>query len=370
MQSLSNPRIGELRPGERIQLPTDRGRRIDVVHDGMAVRVRKSAEEGYSPTEIEMQRRQLQWLGERFPAHNQYPRVDLRKDGSFEMRYFAGGNLQERIRSLGRANSEQLVIAAFEALFRVSTSTRFASVRTSLVDAAARDFVANQARTRLSRLTLASSMSAPAIRVWTERTIAQSEVWISRITDSTVLPRAQLSIASHGDFVPTNVVFDGAHPVFIDVRAEWVGEAPYWDPILDLASFAVFHADIWPELESASLLPTTFGATFAMKDVLELANQSPSFEKWTSKDPTWRARLSIYSAIRMLGNVSNHLLTTRSGGTRSAELIAALLERRVDRLHDEISSLLSVPHEIRVRPDHVRRDMRPAPERQEEGYTK
>lgn len=64
-----------------------------------------------------------------------------------------------------------------------------------------------------------------------------------------------LTLCVHGDFVPQNVIVTPGDKdvTFIDPRGDvfWDSETPWWDPVIELASFTLFH-EIVPHLSAAA----------------------------------------------------------------------------------------------------------------------
>jgi hypothetical protein len=122
-----------------------------------------------------------------------------------------------------------------------------------------------------------------------------------------------LSPAWHGDFVADNIVPDpSGNPVFIDLRGSvvWAKGHPWWDPIFDLAAFAVFLSAV-PTIEGgADEDPVDVGrrAHDAMlADIRELhavVEDADMVEPLARRDAAWRTRLSVYCSVKLFGHVS------------------------------------------------------------------
>jgi hypothetical protein len=246
-----------------------------------------------------------------------YPTVIRTLDTGYEMTFVDGDTVADLLGDASATQSPaELIGAAVEALFdaalRFAADPRVAVRNTFLGD----QVTERWARTQLS---LRPSSRAQSDGTRTElgrlrKQVLDDDSWLAKIVASGV--GAKLSIAAHGDFVPTNII-RGSSVHFIDVRAVWLNTMPQWDPIMDLASFCVFVERIWPALRFAGL-SVPISRDFGAGEVLEYALQSPAATKWISRDATWKYRFAAYSALRALGNLANHLTTTRLHGLERA----------------------------------------------------
>jgi hypothetical protein len=114
-----------------------------------------------------------------------------------------------------------------------------------------------------------------------------------------VLGPTSLSLASHSDFVPENVIRGPDGPTFVDPRPDvvWCDGLPRWDPVLDLASFVAFHRDV----------PTLSGAVGDRAAVVASLHDRFAASGRPAADPGWRERLDLYVWVRLLGYLSIRL---------------------------------------------------------------
>jgi hypothetical protein len=123
---------------------------------------------------------------------------------------------------------------------------------------------------------------------------------------------------------------DGAGPAFrfIDLRGVWAGGLPWWDPVLDLATLITFHALIEPALQARDGIVRGPGhglVTLTRDELVADAAAQPAVRRWVASDPAWHVRLQLGIVVRLLGSVSDQLLTAPGDRRARAGTVTELL---------------------------------------------
>ncbi|MEU8151931.1 hypothetical protein [Nonomuraea sp. NPDC048901] len=147
-----------------------------------------------------------------------------------------------------------------------------------------------------------------------------------------------LTLCAHGDFVPQNIVAapGGGEITFIDPRGYvlWEDGVPWWDPVIELASFTLFH-EIVPRLSAA-------------------ADHMTSGEPWASVQPfhdsatrlgidvgrAWpnlEQELDYFISARIIGFVAVSAFYQASSAFPDATVLADLLPLSVRRVESPIA---------------------------------
>jgi len=134
---------------------------------------------------------------------------------------------------------------------------------------------------------------------------------------------------------PTNAAPDTAGPAFrfIDLRGQtrWAGSLPWWDPVLDLATLITFHTLIEPALgvrDGIDRRPDPGSAalaTLTRDELVAAAAAQPAVRSWVATDPTWQLRTQLGVVTRLLGSVSDQLLTAPGDRRARAGVLTDLL---------------------------------------------
>lgn len=144
-----------------------------------------------------------------------------------------------------------------------------------------------------------------------------------------------LGLAAHGDFALANVLLadpgEAGPPLrFIDLRGDtvWIGDLPWWDPILDLATLITFHALIEPALgvrEGIARGPDHGLATLSRDELVSDALARPAVRDWVAGDPAWRLRTQLGIVVRLLGSVSAQRASAPRDRAARADIVTELL---------------------------------------------
>lgn len=298
-------------------IPTDAGRKVEILAgvDARNLIVRKTAEEGADASPLLEQARHLHYIHD---THNlrMYPEVIRTFDTGFDMTFVRGETLSSYLDKSSHA--DDAIANAVDALFDLALTLRKpwhqeAEHRINFLRAEALERRGRFKRA-IAKTHLSLKPSTRSLVSLLDQVVADSSNWVSRAIDSqNVDQRARLSIAVHGDFVPSNVILHGPETTFLDVRGVWYQGVPLWDPIMDLASFCVFAESIWPALADSGFA-TPMRHPFREGEVLTAALKSIALQAWLRNDAHWRARFDVYRGFRVLGNIANHLTTTRQDG--------------------------------------------------------
>lgn len=300
---------------------TDDGRLV--YRDGsLVVKIATDAEHR---DELLEQLRLLDWHAQRPQRSRFYPKVVDSSRSSYAMQHVAGGTMQERLSVEAGPAADALLTRALDALFTLSSRPEkrlgdgpsiadFLSVETD--NRCARIERLERAQEHAADSSLTARMSSA---------LAESARRTAPISHTASLP-----VAAHGDFVSSNIVFSNGQPVFIDPRAHWHRGTPYWDPIMDLASFVLFHCHLWDAMAKAQLRPATDLAVRTEDQILQLAQSRPGFQRWTALDPSWRSRYRHYALLRAVGNYANNRLFTRHHARETADITAHFVQQLID----------------------------------------
>jgi len=234
------------------------------------------------------------------------------------MPYYPGGTLEALPDAAERGDRLSEVIAAH---LRISSTHALTGHdhRYAGVDGARR-FWRDQLQTRLDRLASAGfdmrRPPMPAITTWAD------DRQDAALTATVTRP---LALAAHGDLAMANIVLDGPHLRFIDLRGVWANGLPWWDPVLDAASMIAFDCLIKPALGIGHTDPPTPDHITNL-----FADRAPT-GWWETHDPRWRDRLATGLLIRQVGSIGTQLTTApRDRETRADTVLDLLRETTPD----------------------------------------
>lgn len=321
------------------QIPTDRGRTVHVAETDDRLVVVKTATNRDQAAELRAQGQHLRVMRGLLDDDALYPPVLWQDTHRLVLPYIPGGALTD---------AATPGVAGWAARDAVHHLFRIACLTPTLPDAtqqhraaAAGEFLAGQAETRATRL--AAALATPVGARWaadnlggqTRGDALLDSLWWAH--DAGWLARAapgRLALSAHGDLTPGNILPAGgpdtAGVVFIDTRGVWIGGLPWWDPVMDLASLVTFGCRVAPAMAAAGL--DEHAAPLCESEILAGVATDPACRRWLDSDPCWPVRLHVATAIRLLGNIANQLLTAPRNGGRRAAVVADLYLHHVARL--------------------------------------
>jgi hypothetical protein len=314
---------------------------------------------GSGPAELKLQVRQIRTLHTLLGSANPFPPILYFDGTTLILPYFSGGTLSQAAR-----DNPKLFWSSFHDAVDLLFSTPASIVPLAPQGTA---FLSEQIEKRLSRLfrILDTTHAGRSFRDTilshegaARRQLEVIEQWLragkfSQL-EKILYPR-RLALALHGDFVAENVVIAPAHTLawshnvaFIDPRGEvvWHGGLPWWDPIMDLASFVTFEEIVAPIefdlgiYDSLSCLAHQEYCDPVTWLIPRYCTQVNSFSHWTENDQRWNERLTLSVLVRLLGYISISLAYGPPRGEVYAHKILLAFSRVFEHIENMIGKAL------------------------------
>lgn len=334
-------------------IPTNLGRSVHVARDEQGTLVLiKCAHTPEWIDDLHRQSRHYLTMSRLLAEQSIYPEVLQIKEDELIIPYYEYGTIDDLTLGHDSLLITELTKRSLHYLFDIAAK-QMVIPHTADHLHAAKTYLREEASSRLKRLQRALTDTEQGVQ-WASRhntemalsfheIVTKTTSWIYDgwlATASSDLGPPLLGLASHGDFVLSNIMLatspsPNAQIVFIDTRGHWYGGLPWWDPIMDLATFIAFHCRIEPVIgkltTSADDPQEPF--RFSEQEILELCRADQAFQRWIESDLFWYERLQIEIAIRLLGSISVQLLTTPKEQIRRATAVLHLYIEQLSHMH-------------------------------------
>ncbi len=278
---------------------------------------------GSGPAELEKQVQQMRILNEILGVNSPFPPIIYFNGTTLITPYFGGGTLADIVRHDP---------ALFRSRFHDALCLLFSEVGlVAQYGPDGRGFLDTQIEKRLKRLyqilegtSVGRSFNNTFLskEVLARRRLSVIEKWQQNkvfVYLGTALGPRRLALALHGDFVAENIVLGPTQSArwtrnvaFIDPRGMvvWKDSLPWWDPVMDLASFITFEEIVVPiEYELGIRTGSEYETRENYRDpstwiIPHLCEELPCFNDWMSNDRRWKDRLVVSVFTRLLGYIS------------------------------------------------------------------